>query len=187
MSVYTEPPLTIAALESIPDDGNRYELIEGELYVSTSPSFFHQIIVGNLHFAFREFLRKAPVGTAVQGVGVIFDDFNGVIPDLVYFSNERGARILKGERFSGAPEIVVEILSPGSSNENRDRVVKRSLYSKRGVDEYWIIDPEARVVEVHRKRREGGLEFMATLQESDDLTSPLLPGFRTQVATLFER
>ena len=79
MSVYTEPPLTIAALESIPDDGNRYELIEGELYVSTSPSFFHQIILGNLHFAFKEYLRKTPVGTAVQGVGVIFDDFNGVI------------------------------------------------------------------------------------------------------------
>ena len=82
---------------------------------------------------------------------------------------------------------MVEILSPGSSNENRDRVVKRSLYSKRGVDEYWIIDPEARTVEIHRKRREGGLEFIATLQVSEDLTTPLLAGFRVPVATLFEK
>ncbi len=187
MSVYTEPPLTIAALDSIPDDGNRYELIEGELYVSTSPSFFHQIILGNIHIAFRDFLRLHAVGTVVQGVGVIFDNFNGVIPDLVYFSNERGARILKGDRFSGPPEIVVEILSPGSSNEKRDREVKLHLYSRRGVDEYWIIDPEGRTVEIHRKRREGGLEFQATLHDTDDLTSPLLPTFRTTVATLFER
>ena len=187
MSVYTEPPLTIAALESLPDDGNRYELIEGDLYVSTSPSFFHQSILGNLYLAFRDYLRSNPVGVAVQGVGVIFDNFNGVIPDFVYFSNERGSRILKGERFSGPPEIVVEILSPGASNQKRDREVKRHLYSTRGVDEYWIIDPDACTVEIHRKRREGGLEFTATLQESDDLTSPLLAGFRTSVAALFEK
>lgn len=187
MSVYTEPPLTIAALESIPDDGNRYELIEGELYVSTSPSFFHQRIVFKLAAIFGEYLKANPIGELSGGVGVIFDDFNGVIPDFVYFSNERGARILKGERFSGAPELVVEILSPGASNEKRDREVKRNLYSRRGVDEYWIIDPDARAVEIHRKRREGGLEFVATLHESDDLTSPLLAGFRTPVATLFEK
>jgi Uma2 family endonuclease len=117
---------------------------------------------------------------------VIFDDFNGVIPDLVYFSNERRKHILKGERFCGAPEIVVEILSPGSSNERRDRQVKRKLYSSRGVHEYWIVDRESRTIEVHRKRKEGGLKFIASLQESDDLTSPLLAGFRVRVATLFE-
>ena len=65
--------------------------------------------------------------------------------------------------------------------------MKLQLYSRRGVDEYWIIDPEAKVVEIHRKRREGGLEFAVTLHESDDLTSPLLAGFRVAVATLFEK
>ncbi len=186
MSVYTEPPLTIADLEATPDDGNRYELIEGELYVSTSPSFFHQNILGNVFLAFADYLRSNPIGKVTTGVGVIFDNFNGVIPDLVYFSHERGKRILKGERFSGAPEIVVEILSPGASNERRDRQVKRNLYSVRGVDEYWIVNPDSRTVEIHRKRREGGLELTGSLQENDDLTSPLLPGFATRVATLFE-
>ena len=186
MSVYTEPPLTIADLEATPDDGNRYELIEGELYVSSSPGFFHQDILGNIYTAFRDYLRSNPIGKITLGVGVIFDDFNGVIPDFVYFSHERRKDILKGERFCGAPEIVVEILSPGASNERRDRQVKRTLYSSRGLDEYWIVNPESRTVEVHRKRKEGGLEFIANQQESDDLTSPLLAGFRTRVATLFE-
>src|SRR5580704_12186241 len=167
MSVYTEPPLTIADLEATPDDGNRYELIEGELYVSTSPSYFHQYILGNIYTAFRDYLGSNRIGKVTLGVGVIFDDFNGVIPDLVYFSHERGKHILKGERFCGAPEIVIEILSPGSSNERRDRHVKRTLYSTRGVDEYWIVDPESRSIEVYRKRKEGGLELIGSLQESD--------------------
>jgi len=186
MSVYAEPPLTIADLEATPDDGNRYELIEGELYVSTSPSFFHQKILVRFLTAFTDYLRSNPIGEITAGVGVIFDDFSGVIPDLVYFSHERRKHILKGERFCGAPEIVVEILSPGASNQRRDRHVKRTLYSARGVDEYWIVDPDSRTVEIHRKRKEGGLEFIASLQESDDLTSPLLAGFRVRVATLFE-
>jgi len=186
MSVYTEPPLTIADLEAMPDDGNRYELIEGELYVSTSPSFFHQSILFKFAKVFADYLESNPIGKLTGGVGVIFDDFSGVIPDLVYFSHERGKHILKGERFSGAPEIVIEILSPGASNERRDRHVKRSLYSSRGVDEYWIVNPESRTIEVYRKRKEGGLELIACLQENDDLTSPLLAGFRTRVAPLFE-
>jgi Uma2 family endonuclease len=186
MSVYTEPPLTIADLDATPDDGNRYELIEGELYVSASPSFFHQDILGNLFTAFKDYLRSNPVGTVTLGVGVIFDDFNGVIPDLVYFSHERRKHILKGERFCGAPEIVIEILSPGASNERRDRHIKRNLYSSRGVDEYWIVDPDTRTIEVYRQRKEGGLESVATLQESGDLTTPLLAGFRMRIATLFE-
>ena len=186
MSVYTEPPLTIADLDATPDDGNRYELIEGELHVSTSPSFLHQSLLFKLAGIFTEYLTSHPVGRFTGGVGVIFDDFNGVIPDFVYFSHERGKSILKGERFSGAPEIVVEILSPGASNERRDKQVKRDLYSKRGVDEYWIVNPESRMIEVYRKRKEGGLQFYVSLHENDDLTSPLLPDFRTPVSTLFE-
>ncbi len=140
MSAYAEPPLTIADLEATPDDGNRYELVDGELYGSTSPSYFHQSIQGNLFTAFADYLRSNPIGKVTTGVGVIFDDFNGVIPDLVYFSHER-----------------------------RDRHVKRKLYSSRGVDEYWVVEMEGRTVEIHRKRKEGGLEFVASLQENDEL------------------
>ena len=185
MSVHTEPPLTIAALEATPDDGNRYELIAGELHVSTSPGFVHQSIVMKLIFAFHDYLRAHPIGDIAFGVGVIFDDFNAVIPDFVFFSNQRRKQILKGERFSGAPEIVVEVLSPGAPNQRRDREIKRDLYSRRGVSEYWIIDPEIRAIELYRKRKEGGLELATVLREGDDLASPILPEFRAPVADFF--
>lgn len=186
MSVYAEPPLTVADLEAAPDDGNRYELIKGELHVSAAPGFFHQQIVGNIFSLFRDFLRSNPIGAVAPGVGVIFDDFNAVIPDVVYLSRERLKRILKNERLHGTPELAIEILSPGSANERRDRQLKRDLYSSRGVDEYWIVDPDARTIDIHRKRKEGGLEFSITLQETEDLTTPLLPGFRAAVSAIFE-
>jgi Uma2 family endonuclease len=185
MIAYTEPPLTIADLEATPDDGNRYELIEGELHVSASPSVFHQSILLNIAFAVKTWLRANPAGRMLPGVGIIFDDFNGVIPDLVYVSNERYRQILAAGRFNGAPEMAIEILSPGAANERRDRHVKRNLYSARGVHEYWIVDPETRSVEVHRKRKEGGLELTAHLQSGDELTTALLPGFTLAVAAIF--
>src|SRR5271165_2078781 len=121
MRTYAEMPLTIADLESAPDDGNRYELIEGELHVSTAPGFFHQAILMNLAVLIANYLRQNPIGRIVPGVGVIFDDFNGVVPDLVFLTNETRKLIVKGGRLTAAPEIAIEILSPGASNERRDR------------------------------------------------------------------
>ena len=84
MGAYRAPVLlTIADLEATPDDGNRYELIDGELYVSTAPSAFHQSVLMNLAALLWIYLRDHPIGTVYPGVGVIFDDHNGVIPDLV--------------------------------------------------------------------------------------------------------
>jgi len=181
----TELPLTVSDLEGAPDDGNRYEVIEGDLYVSAAPSFFHQQVLLKLAFAIEMHLRERRTGTVVPGVGVVFDQFNGVIPDLVYLSQERKKHILEGGRLTAAPEIVVEILSPGATNEKRDRVVKRKLYSTRGVHKYWIIDCEAKSVEVYRKRKEGGLKLAANLHAEDDLTSSVLPEFRLPLSQLF--
>lgn len=77
MKTYTVPPLIIADLEAMPDDGNRYELIEGELFASTTPTFFHQSILMRLGYAFSLYLREHPIGEVVPGVGVVFDNFNG--------------------------------------------------------------------------------------------------------------
>ena len=187
MSTYTYPPLTVSALEKgAPDDGNRYEVIEGELYVSTAPGIPHQSILGNLYFAFSNYLKVHRVGHAYLGIGIVYDEFNGVIPDLLFVSSERLNRILAVDRLKASPEIVIEILSPGSSNEERDRIVKRKLYSSRGVHEYWIVDPGARTIEINRKRKEGGLEKAMLLEAGDDLTTPILPEFRVPVAEIFE-
>ena len=153
--------------------------------MSTSPSFFHQTTLMNIGFAFGDYLRGHPIGRIVPGVGVIFDDYNGVIPDLVFVTNERMRKALVGGRFRAAPEIVIEILSPGTSNERRDRHIKRSLYAARGVTEYWVVDLENRSVEVHRRDEAGDLAFEKSIRQGDELTSGLLPGFAVRVDTLF--
>ena len=184
MSAQVETLLTNKDLECLPEDGNRYELIEGELYVSTAPELIHQFTAGNIHFAFESFLRKNPIGRIVYGPGVIFSDYDGVIPDLVYLSNERRQEIATGTRIYGAPNLVIEILSPGVQNMERDRKVKLKLYDKYGVDEYWIVDTRARAIEVYR-REDKKLKFFTTFVADEDITTPLLPGFNCAVRSLF--
>jgi Uma2 family endonuclease len=94
------------------------------------------------------------------------------------------ARIRAEERLVAAPELVIEILSPGAENSQRGRVMKRHLYAKYGVEEYWIVDPLVRAIEIYRLR-EGVVEPAATLQGADELTSPHLPEFSERVKTLF--
>src|SRR5256885_10286167 len=151
MSAEAETLLTNKDLECLPDDGNRYELIEGELYVSTAPDLIHQRTLGRLFRAFGSYLDSNPVGEIVLGPGVILSDYDGVIPDLVYLSNERRDEIATGARIFGAPNLVVEILSPGVQNMERDRKIKLKLYARFGVEEYWIADTRERAIEVYRR------------------------------------
>jgi Uma2 family endonuclease len=185
MSIASELRLTNADLEAMPEDGNRYEVIDGELYVSSAPSYIHQKILIRIVGAFLTYLGQRPIGEILSGVGVIFDDYDGVIPDLIFVTNERLRKTLAGGRFHAAPEIVIEILSPGKSNERRDRHVKRSLYAARGVTEYWLVDPENQTVELHLRNQAGELVFDKSILQTDELTSELLPGFSVRVDTLF--
>jgi len=178
-----EPILTITDLEAMPEDGNRYELVEGELFVSCAPNLIHQGIVANLMFFFGLYLRQNPIGKIFPGPGVIFSNFSGVIPDAVYVSHQARKEIAVGDKITGAPELVIEILSPGRENERRDRHTKRQLYGKYGVKEYWVIDPAKRAVEIYRTAR---LKLVRTLGLKDEITTALLPGFRCRVADLFE-
>ena len=118
-------------------------------------------------------------------MGVIFDDYDGVIPDLIFVTHERMRKTVRGSRFYAAPEIFIEILSPGASNERRDRNVKLNLYARRGAGEYWIVDPENRCVEIHSRNEAGDLVFEQTLRQTDELTSALLPGFAASVDKFF--
>ncbi|HSB10809.1 MAG TPA: Uma2 family endonuclease [Blastocatellia bacterium] len=183
MAANLEPLLTIADLDSLPEDGNRYELIEGELFASCSPSLLHQRTVRNVLFLLTQYLRENPAGEILPGPGVIFSDFSGAIPDLVYLSYERGKEIATGDRLTGAPELIIEVLSPGAENRRRDEHAKRQLYRKYGVKEYWVLDPQKLTVQVFRTAR---LKLTATLHVRDVLSTPLLPGFRCSVKEIFE-
>lgn len=175
--------LTIHHLEALPDDGNRYELIDGELLVSKAPGLIHQETLGRLFYRLVDYLMASPIGRLILNPGIVFDDYNGVIPDLVFVSSER-EHIITPRGLIDAPNLVVEIVSPGEKNSERDRVLKRQLYSRRGVREYWVVDPEIRTIEVYRLQ-ENVLVLVATLHEGDMLTSPLLPEFSCTVTEIF--
>ena len=185
MSTQVQPRLTLADLDALPDDGKRYELIEGDLYVSRAPHLTHQAVIGNLYHSLRGYLNTNPLGKVFPEVGLVLSDQDAVIPDLVFVTHERFARAYSDGRFVEVPELVVEVISSGAENERRDRNVKRHLYGKFGADEYWIINREAVTVEVYR-RGASGLELRATLGGQDVLTSPLLPGFSCPVESIFE-
>ncbi len=185
MAAKVEPLMTIDDLEAMPEDGNRYEIIEGELFVSRSPGLPHQIVSGNLHYQLMLYLDRNPIGRIVATPGLVFDRFSGVVPDLVCYSHQRGAEIIANDRLNAAPEIVIEILSPGRQNISRDRVSKRQLYAKFGVKEYWIVDSRNQAIEMYCLEDQK-LELVRTARAEDELTSPVLPGFDCAVTKIFE-
>jgi Uma2 family endonuclease len=180
---------TIADLAAMPnDDGwKRYEIIDGKLLVTRAPHIRHQGTGGNIHFELESWSRQTNLGKTFQTPGLVFSALDGVIPDVVWISHDR---LIKGIDESGhliiAPELIVEILSAGEQNIQRDRQVKRKLYSQYGVLEYWIADWPNATLEIYRRSSPTNLlELQITLTTGDELTSPLLPGFVVRVDRLF--
>ena len=184
MAARIEPLLTVADLDACPDDNNRYELIEGELFVSRAPGIPHQRVLNNLQFTFGTYLKNNPIGIVVPGAGAIFSNYDAVIPDLAFVKTDRWNDIVSNDRFNAAPDLVIEVMSPGKENRDRDLLVKRQLYAKYGVVEYWIVDPENRLVDVYRLR-DSRLESAATFRNGDEITTSLLPGFGLHVHSIF--
>lgn len=177
--------MTVADLDAFPDDGNRYELIEGELFVSCAPGLPHQLVLTNLVTEFAIYLRQNPVGIAVPGPGAVFSNYDAVIPDLVFASKQRLESIVGNDRFVAAPDLVIEIVSPGKENRTRDHIAKRRLYGKYGVQEYWIVDRENMSVTIFQLTSKT-LTQVRIAKDGDEITSPLLPGFMLPVASIFK-
>ena len=187
MSTVGERRFTSADLELLQHDDKRYEIIDGALYVSRQPGWDHQVVSLRIGAALLAWNDGSRAGSVSQAPGVIFSEDNDVAPDVVWASNERLTGTLdKAGHLHTAPELVVELLSPGKKNEYRDRNAKLDLYSRRGVNEYWIADPRHSTIEVYR-RQDAALQLIATLQLGDTLQTPLLPGFSADLAQLFRR
>jgi Uma2 family endonuclease len=168
----------------IPDDGRRHELIDGEHLVTPAPDRRHQEVSGRLFFAIESHLRAHPLGEVYTApLDVILSDVDIVQPDLIFVSNER--RAVLGASVHGAPDLVIEILSP--SSRRTDETAKRRLYDRMSVREYWIVDPEIEVVKVHRRADDGAFPRVAehARDAGDALTTPLLPGFSLTLEDLF--
>lgn len=176
---------TVDDLAAMPEDGKLYELIEGEILMSHQPHWDHQYACTRLLKALEDWNEKTQIGVANNAPGVIFSLHDAVAPDVVWVSYERLPQVLGDDgKLHGAPDLAVEVISPGWQNAQRDRDLKLKLYSRRGVREYWIVDWQAQQVEVFRRSR-ARLAQVVTLLREDEITSPLLPGFACRVSSLF--
>ena len=169
-----------------PDDGKRHELIDGEHYVTASPNIRHQQILGRLYLLIGAWLETHPIGEVfLSPLDVVFSDFDVVEPDLLYVSSARAAEVLTPLHVRGTPELVIEIASP--STRKRDQTIKRRLYERMGVSEYWTVDPDADVVQVYQREHERfapPVEF--SIERNDVLTTPLLRGLELPLSRIFK-
>ncbi len=142
---------TYEEFAQLPDDGNRYEVIAGELYVTPAPRSLHQIIGSRIDRAVGAFVEQHDLGEmAVGPIDVLFGEGDYLQPDLVFVRKDR-LDIIKDRGVEGAPDLIIEVLSPGTAK--RDRGIKRERYAHFGVPEYWVVDPVARRIEIHRLRK----------------------------------
>lgn len=178
--------LTYDDLVAMPDDGLRHEIIDGVHYVTASPNARHQIVLGRLNGELFVYLKAHPdVGHAfVAPLDVVLSKHDVVVPDLLFVARDH-VDVVTEKNVQGPPTLCVEVLSP--STRKRDVQLKRRLFEKMGVREYWILDPEIDTVQVFRQTSDGKFAREAELaaEDGDALTSPLLPGFSLALPELF--
>ena len=176
-------PLTVHDYREMPEGPPFYQLIEGELEMSPSPNREHQDILTNIFSAFVRYLDKHSDGRVyVAPLDVYLTDLNVYQPDLVFVSKGRKS-ILTNQGAEGAPDLVVEILSPRTAK--LDRGVKRDMYARTGVQELWIVDPERQQVEVYDLPKNADAPA-ATYTKRQNLKSGILPKLSIPVAKIFD-
>jgi Uma2 family endonuclease len=179
---------TTRDLEALSNDGDwtRHEIIDGEHFVTRAPHIRHQSVASKINVRLGNWSERTGLGSTVQTPGVIFTETDAVIPDLVWISRERlDSGVDEAGHLIVPPELMVEVLSSGGVNEQRDREIKLKLYSRYGVQEYWIVNWKIKSLEVYR-RSAAQLELVETLWVGDRLISPLLPEFEMAIGEVFE-
>ncbi|MEK8019450.1 MAG: Uma2 family endonuclease [Candidatus Parabeggiatoa sp.] len=168
---------------NLPDDGRRYDIIEGILYISNAPNFDHQYTVMEIAFHLKSFVNQNQLGYVLTAPFEIHlsDKTRPVQPDVFFIGAERG--LVRGAKyFNGPPDLVVEVLSP--STRRVDQLTKFRAYEKATVPEYWIVDPKARLVQLYTlEDQEYGLlgDFMG----DEVIESKVLAGLKIMADSLF--
>ena len=162
-------------------DDQRYELLDGVLVVLPTPNIAHQRVLGDLLCELFDFLKDKELGEAFMRVAVVLSNTNVVDPDITFVSAGR-MDIIGIDDVQGAPDLVVEVISP--SDPARDLVRKRVIYARHGVGEYWVVDPDARLIRVMALEG-GGYRVTGEYGVGDKLTSPTLKGLALEVEDVF--
>jgi Uma2 family endonuclease len=177
------PKLTYEEFRQLPDDGKYYELIHGEVHLSPSRSTKHQMILGNTSVSLGIYVKSARLGVLFPApLDVCLSPDTALQPDLIFISSERVGIVLE-DFVAGAPDLVVEVVSP--STAAHDRVTKLPIYAEAGVPEAWLIDSQAKTVEVLKLQ---GKKYLVevTLAGDQVLTSNLFPGWQLPLRDLFD-
>lgn len=167
-----------------PEDGKRHELLGGDHLVTPSPSTKHQRVSRNLMCFMDSYLRRSKAGEVFAApMDVVLSDLDVVEPDLLFISREKSS-IITEKNIQGSPDLVIEIVS--KSTQRIDSLVKRKLYERCGIQEYWLVDPELKTVDVCRLAN-GKYVRQAALSQEDDsiLKTPLMPGFQLRLSDIF--
>ena len=177
--------LTYDDLLRLPDDDLRHELIGGVHYVTASPTLRHQRVLGRLYLAIGNWLDDHSVGEVYFApVDVVLSPFDVVVPDLLFMSHARASTVSAPEAVRGMPELLIEVLSP--STRRRDQSLKRALYEREGVAEYWVVDPLRDTIRVYRRQEAGRLVARNLSAASGDvLCTPLLSGLTIALPDIF--
>jgi Uma2 family endonuclease len=168
----------------LPDDGRRYEIIEGALYVTAAPNLDHQYTVGEIFAALRTCVRERQLGIVISAPFEVHlpDIAWPVQPDVLFIAAGRGPHP-GAEGFTGAPDLIVEVLS--KSTTRTDRLVKFGAYERAGVHEYWLVDPRTRSVEVYALSAEGTYEMAGQYTSGEVVASTVLGDLALPVDDLF--
>jgi Uma2 family endonuclease len=174
--------VTYRDLQGWPDDGRRYELHDGEVVVVPAPLPRHQIAMLELAGQLRAFVRQEGGIVLVSPIDIVFNQTNVLQPDIVVFTAARRHHVRLDEPICGAPDLVVEVLSPGTAGRDRGR--KLRTFEQFRVQEYWIVDPLAECIQMHTLRQDR-FELTSSSGREDDVRSGVLPGFSCAAETIF--
>lgn len=165
-------------------DDRRYELIEGELLMTPSPAPIHQRVAHRLNHKISQYVdQHRPGEVYFAPLDVVLSNYNVVQPDILYISNARKG-IIEDKNIQGPPDLAVEIISPYSIE--RDRLIKKDLYARYGVQEFWLVDFEKKCIEV-LTLKENRYELVGIFFSEDQLSTPLFPSLNLSVGPIFER
>jgi Uma2 family endonuclease len=166
----------------LPDDGNKYEIIEGELIMSPAPYTIHQEVMLNIAVELVNFVRKTKIGKIyIAPTDVVISDINVVQPDILFITNKK-LQIITAKNIKGVPDLIIEIISPATGYY--DLRGKKDIYEKFGVQEYWIVDPMKQRVEIYLNF-ENKFELHQRLEKKGILKSNILKGLDLNLDTIF--
>jgi Uma2 family endonuclease len=176
------PRVSYADLERAPEDGRRYELYDGEVFVVPAPLPRHQVVALRIYEMLAVYVRERGGFTVVSSIDIAFSEYDVLQPDVIYFSADRANLVDLDRVIKHAPDLCVEVLSPSTAATDRGK--KMQMFARYGVTEYWIVDPAAETIEVY-ELRSGAYELALTADGDSTVTPASLPGHSFPAGSLF--